>query len=206
MTPTPCVLVVGTPRSGTSCVAGVLHHLGVRMTLRDFPPPHPINPAGFFEDRDLLAALEAANDWVTATYLADVHRQLAAKLAAVSRLADLLAERAAPGVLWGCKSLLAADGAFRRAYGGPVRVVRTTRDPAGIAASARAATGGPRDVAAMVARADACVTAIAAPTLVVPYEGLTADPAGWVAAVAGFVGVPPTPAAAAHVDPAMRHH
>ena len=42
------IAVVGPFRSGTSCVAGMLHVLGVSMGQR-FMPPLPPNPKGFFE-------------------------------------------------------------------------------------------------------------------------------------------------------------
>lgn len=203
---TPCVLVVGTPRSGTSCVSGVLHHLGVRMTPREFPPPHLINPKGFFEDRELLAAMEAANDWTTATRFADLHRQVSEKRAAEPRLRALIEERSAPGVLWGCKSLLSADSVFRRLHGGPIFVVRTTREPAAIEASTRKATGGPRDVASLIRRADACVAALDSPTLVVPFEAMTGEPPQWVARIAEFVSLPVATEAVSFVDASLRHH
>jgi hypothetical protein len=46
-----CVIVLGCYRSGTSAVAGVLHHLGVMMG-KEFDPPAHTNPTGFFEDLD----------------------------------------------------------------------------------------------------------------------------------------------------------
>ena len=43
------VAVVGAPRSGTSCTAGIIHHLGVSMGEK-MRPPAPRNQRGFFED------------------------------------------------------------------------------------------------------------------------------------------------------------
>ena len=48
-----CILVIGTHRTGTSLVAGILHHLGVNMG-DEMKPAHPTNPAGHFEDMDFL--------------------------------------------------------------------------------------------------------------------------------------------------------
>lgn len=45
------VAVLGVFRGGTSCVAGMLHHLGVPMGR--VRKPRPANPRGFFEDEDL---------------------------------------------------------------------------------------------------------------------------------------------------------
>lgn len=45
-----CIAVVGIPRSGTSCVAGVLHRLGVNMGAGHFQNKDKFNPTGYWED------------------------------------------------------------------------------------------------------------------------------------------------------------
>lgn len=45
-----CIMTLGVPRSGTSCVAGVLHKLGVDMGQGHFQPTDWANPRGYFED------------------------------------------------------------------------------------------------------------------------------------------------------------
>lgn len=45
-----CILVMGVPRSGTSAVAGVLHHLGVNMGEGHLQPGNEWNPRGYYED------------------------------------------------------------------------------------------------------------------------------------------------------------
>ncbi len=45
-----CLMVLGVPRSGSSCVAGVLHQLGVDMGAGHFQPKDWANPKGYFED------------------------------------------------------------------------------------------------------------------------------------------------------------
>ncbi len=52
-----CILVLGTPRSGTSCVAGILHHLGVVMG-EQFLEADDWNPAGYFQDVEFETFLE----------------------------------------------------------------------------------------------------------------------------------------------------
>lgn len=44
-----CIIVLGCYRTGTSGVAGVLHHLGVNMG-DEFDPPAFSNPKGYYED------------------------------------------------------------------------------------------------------------------------------------------------------------
>ena len=45
-----CIIVLGIPRSGTSCVAGVLHKLGVNMGAGHFQGNDRFNKRGYFED------------------------------------------------------------------------------------------------------------------------------------------------------------
>lgn len=47
-----CIIVLGCFRSGTSAVAGVLHHLGVFMGEK-FDPPNSNNVNGYYEDVEL---------------------------------------------------------------------------------------------------------------------------------------------------------
>lgn len=50
-----CIVVMGCYRSGTSAVAGILHHLGVDMGS-NFQEPNANNPKGYFEDPKFLEA------------------------------------------------------------------------------------------------------------------------------------------------------
>ena len=45
-----CAMLLGVPRSGTSCTAGVLHRLGVDMGQGHFQPKDWANPKGYYED------------------------------------------------------------------------------------------------------------------------------------------------------------
>ena len=47
-----CVLIVGMHRSGTSCMAGILHHAGLYFGDKLLPPSAK-NPTGYFENIDL---------------------------------------------------------------------------------------------------------------------------------------------------------
>lgn len=48
-----CIVIMGRGRSGTSCVAGILHNSGVVMG-NDLKKSNPNNKLGFFEDLDFL--------------------------------------------------------------------------------------------------------------------------------------------------------
>lgn len=49
-----CVLVLGLPRSGTSAVAGALHHLGIPMGDNLMPALSGVNDRGFYEDVEFV--------------------------------------------------------------------------------------------------------------------------------------------------------
>jgi len=48
------IIVVGPNRSGTSMVAGVLHHLGIHMGFDLMIGEAKENPAGYYEDREVM--------------------------------------------------------------------------------------------------------------------------------------------------------
>lgn len=50
-----CYLVIGAPRSGTSCIAGILYRLGIFMGDR-LMSPKKFNPKGFYHDLDFEEA------------------------------------------------------------------------------------------------------------------------------------------------------
>ncbi len=69
------LMVVGRHRSGTSAVAGVLHHLGWHLGP-DLMPPSPDNPKGYYESMPLVrlhdaALARAGMCWDTATILGE---------------------------------------------------------------------------------------------------------------------------------------
>ena len=55
-TPTEAVIVLGVYGSGSSAVAGILHHLGVMMGEKLIPAT-PANPKGHFEDAEFRRML-----------------------------------------------------------------------------------------------------------------------------------------------------
>lgn len=54
---TTCIFVFGIESSGTSCIAGVLHTMGVHMG-NQFPGPNAANPKGHFEDISFVQSLD----------------------------------------------------------------------------------------------------------------------------------------------------
>jgi hypothetical protein len=84
------IVIVGPGRCGTSCVAGVLHHLGVFIGSR-LVGADVSNPYGHFEDCDFLE-LNAA-----------VLKQALSRAEWAGRVQRLIEKRRALGVPWGWK-------------------------------------------------------------------------------------------------------
>src|SRR5262249_6925506 len=92
-----CFLVLGTPRSGTSCVAGLLHRVGVMMGHR-LMEADGMNPTGFYQDIDFEELFDG---------LLDVFPQewpFCLPGDRLGRMAELIRRREALGVHWGFKS------------------------------------------------------------------------------------------------------
>lgn len=188
-----CVLVIGTPRSGSSCVAGILHHLGIRMSLGEYPAPTPINPAGFFEDAEL--------SFLLAGYVrGDVSERRG------ERLRIAIAERCKAGVPWGCKThgLAYCLPLWLAVCPVPVRIIRTMRPVGESERSAEKAFGRSGHVQVIAKQIDNALAAVALPMLTVEYGELLDDPMAGVARIASFLDVPSTLDAAAFVQPALR--
>ena len=58
-----CILVIGIDRSGTSCVAGILYHLGINMGEKLYGPMKT-NPKGHFEDQSFRSTHVKHEQWV----------------------------------------------------------------------------------------------------------------------------------------------
>lgn len=213
-----CVIVVGIPRSGTSCVAGTLHHLGVRMGPFDTTVDEA-NPAGYFEHKGMV----------------DFHGQFVGRgvdgwrmgrdrfvFSDEVRLAyrDLVAhseEAVGPRGLWGFKDLrfFHVVAEFAVAVDSRVKMVEVVRSPEAVRRSMLAYPGfseqWPGEVeevmlawAKMKAHALSVLTVMLdAPRLVVTYESMLTDPSRAVRELAAFVGVEPTKAAVEFIDPRL---
>jgi hypothetical protein len=98
-----CVIVLGVPCSGTSVVAGILHHLGVCMGECFVAYPE-MEPFGSFEDTEIIALhnllLVPGLDQNRAVFLNDATKWQAFK--------QLIDKREAMGRVWGYKDRLAS--------------------------------------------------------------------------------------------------
>lgn len=138
------IIVVGPGRCGTSCVAGVLHHLGVFMGER-LLGAHPTNPHGHWEDCEFLDLNVA------------LLRQGLTRLQWAEGIQQLVEKRRARGIPWGWKDPRTCDllRNYLEFFNDP-KFVRCVRDPALIEASVVKAYGGngwtPADAHAMRVR------------------------------------------------------
>lgn len=84
-----CIAVVGCHRSGTSVVAGALHHLGISMG-HDLMPASPSNPKGYYESMPIVAMHETLLRRVGVGWDAEALPVLPEKSFAVSRARAIL--------------------------------------------------------------------------------------------------------------------
>lgn len=198
-------VIIGSPRSGTSLTAGLLHLCGVQM----FAPGKAVydnagdawNPGGHFTDTDFLTLVSPLLPGLS---LPDPAWSPDGTTAAA--IADMVAARAA-FPKWGFKGLHAWIGAaVLQGMGYDVRIINTVRPLAQSQASFEARSGelfkpGAYDfVAATRSQADAFYAAFAGPKMLVDFEATIADPAATLAAITSFAGVTPTPDAADFVN------
>ena len=97
--PSTCVMLMGVPRSGTSCVAGVLHRLGVDMGAGHFQPDDWANPRGYYEDMRWRLATQR----ITGKGYSLKASQIESVGAGQRRIWRNLARQCAQNRLWGMK-------------------------------------------------------------------------------------------------------
>lgn len=204
------VLVIGTPRSGTSCVAGILHCLGVPMGQRiddpddpdrwNFSDPNDFNPKGFFQDagfsnlEDREFGYDPPSKWKPSESF-------------ITELAGLISERSSHGPLWGVKSnrIQFYLSEFRRLYGGEVKIITTMRaiERAKASWAAREKHDGGVGIK-FIDKAHRKLNEIRDSALVIEYDDLFDATAETVQRIAGFVGRAVTTDALEFVEPSLR--
>ena len=196
-----CYLVLGTPRSGTSCVAGILHKLGVRMSLGDFVPASPANPTGFWEDAALFDALGDHDS-----------PYLAMRYAARNRLLQAVYDRHLPGVDWGAKTCqlafcMDAWMSVCNELGVVVKTIMTLWDIEKSKASWRNAFGTDDSIVTTVA---GLISPYSPTSLIVPFDDLLNQTSSTVSAIATYCGKPTSGTAfddaVSFVNPSLRNY
>lgn len=201
------VLILGTPRSGTSAVAGVLSKLGIDMG-RDFMPATEMNPKGFFQCLDFEELFDGQEHYMPRV-------DLNADAEFVRRLRTVVAAKCGTGRDWGLKSgrLAFVLPTVLSACDYPVRLIVTRRDRERSKASwlqhipdTDGIQTGNETIEEAAAAVEKAVPASGLTPLVVDFDRLIDDAEATVRRIAEFVGRPCTEAALSHVDASLRRY
>lgn len=190
-----CTLVLGTPRSGTSLVAGILHHLGVFMGER-FLPANEMNLRGFYQDIEFEEVFDNWHpDWMP---------EYPCSTPAPIGLSALIERRQSLGCDWGAKFTRVAFAL--PAFPTPKLIVTQRPREQSVASMARWTGGEDQSPEEIIDRAaDAIQRASDGfPNLIADYAELLADPLEGVRRIAAFVGRNPTTEAVRFVDPELQ--
>lgn len=211
------VAVVGLHRSGSSCLAGVLHKLGVFMGRQ----LGGCEPTGGFEDLGFTRLCEAVFPFPT------IERRLAVPVVARELRRWLATHRTDAGHLRGSTGgkyphLCAMGEELVAAAGSSLRVVHIDRPLEESVASMVSRSGRARPGTFLDASPEQCEQLQCwlwtqkhrflgrVPHLTVPYHELLADPARQVRRLQDYLGLSPTgeqrKAAVAHVRAELRRH
>ncbi|HIP96544.1 MAG TPA: hypothetical protein EYH32_04935 [Anaerolineae bacterium] len=206
-----CVLVLGPHRSGTSAVAGVLHHLGVVMGERLLGPGRG-NERGHYEDAEFLALHERIiGDWHNPPGPNTLSERYASARGEYERLVRVRNERYR---LWGIKDprLCILLPIVLPAFDGVELKIVSVHRLLSLSAASLSARDGLSYVDALKitiryndARHAVLRTVADLPICHIDYDRLVNSPWSNVVSLAQFVGVGPRAEAAAFVDPSLRH-
>lgn len=202
-------VVVGTPRSGTSMVAGILHKCGVPMakTFYRDNAGDEWNPAGHFMDVEIhtmalpfIGSFDVPRlNWTLPTEFVPVVQQMATERSVSPK--------------WGFKTVHAMTMArVLKSMGEDVRTIRTIR-PIGesklsyknrISADSRDLSD--TFVEGLKAFQDAAIAEWDGPLLTINHGDLYDNTQATVNTIAAFAGVDPTEEAVSFIDPAWRRY
>lgn len=94
-----CFLVLGTPRSGTSCVTGILSILGVPVG-KQLLPPSEMNEKGFYQDIEFEQLFDHCPEWMP--------KYPGKNVCHIEELHALIQKRCEEHKVWGLKIRLGA--------------------------------------------------------------------------------------------------
>lgn len=198
------IAVVGPFRGGTSCVAGMLHKMGVSMG-DDFRPPKTANPRGFFESESLgnICRQSFPEPWLKELTDAKWRVDRLREWAAIRNRGIFGAKH--PTLCLMVPDMLAAWPDLRIvSVQRPVTEVQRSLTDLGWGWPAEAVE---QQVPRMVRERNAYLTAV--PHLEIPYRFCVERPDKASVLLADFAGVSPTSEqladAAAHVDRSLDH-
>lgn len=181
-----CVIVLGSYRSGTSAVAGVLYNLGVMMG-KEFDKPAQSNPTGYFEDLEFKRLFDMLSEGKDVTGL----MQVLAKI------------REFESPIWGVKDpqLCLYLNRFLRVLETDIKIISTYRPTTEICESlARAIPGQTNEtflplVQKHLDQKQIQLAEFRGPVLEIKFEDLKSNKEAEIKRIADFVGLPVTQSA-----------
>ena len=201
-----CFIVLGVPRSGTSAVSGVLHHLGVMMGER-FLPPSPMNPRGFFEDEEVVELHNPFLDlgkFPESVILDDDQSRL-------QGYERFIRKRESLGRPWGFKSSLTpfVFHIAKKFITQPLAVIATHRPFHECVHSwAKQRQCSIREAKQIIGNSlyarDLALSEFSGEVLHIEYSELVKDPDLHVACLSEFTGLPITDSAMSFIDPSLK--
>jgi hypothetical protein len=209
MNATKVIFVCGLPRSGTSCVAGILYHLGIPMGCNGHRR-NRLNPQGYFEDPRLfrIANKSLENIWDT--------KRRNTKFERIALFTKWLRVRSTGEVIGGKYPRLSACIPDMHAAIPGLRIIKTCRDTFDVARSMRKAWERNIDAQALARRLSEAdkrimydIDRLAIPCLEISYATLIAEAKNTVDSIIGFVEITPSQeqlkAAIASINPNLNH-
>lgn len=202
-----CFVVLGVPRSGTSCVAGILSKLGVCMGTRQIPAS-PMNRLGFFQDRDFEDLF-----W----HLLDRHVIMPGEGYELPgeqqrQLRYTVENKCDRDINWGvkCSRMPFILDHFQRVCRHPIKLIMTQRDPElSIASLANWVDEDVQSARSIITQSiekiDQIYVGTKLPVLTVDYPTLVEDPGYGVARIADFCELPVTVEAISFVQPELQN-
>ena len=195
-----CYLVLGTPRSGTSLVSGILHTLGINMG-DDLMDGDEMNPAGYFQDwefEELFSDLEFMPLSIPQDHPDRV------------KLRQIISRNFASKSMWGVKLRLAPLVLDEFLGLGQVKIIVTNRTiTKSIASLQRWSEPWDQDPAEVITRSKATIinSVKDKPHLVVDFDDLVNHPVVGTARIASFAGLTLKQSeATAFVQPHLRRY
>lgn len=185
---------MGVPRSGTSAVAGVLHHLGVDMG-DSIPTNYDWNEKGYYQDKHFERAISNLLRYPFPKFNGFVDCPKITELARVRT------------GLWGIKSNRMVYCLPSLLAGVDECKIITTSRPVEESISSyaeRLQADSSYSELQITNIADAISQGITNPDLVVPFHGLLDNTTEWVAKIAEIVGLPVTQEAIDYIDISLR--
>lgn len=195
-------IILGTPRSGTSLLAGLLHHMGIFMG-EAFLEPNPMNPRGFYQDVDFERIFDSLPTFMPRPpyKLTTIKEQ---------ELIDLVKRRCDLGVDWGvkCNRISYALDTVIATSTIPIKFLQTHRTP--FATVCSLASWEEYSIAEEVIRHSIMsiyesLKELEHERMVVDFNQIIKEPTTLVRRIAKFVGRDYRDEFVSLVDPSLKH-